>query len=93
MNAKSKHAELESIPGGYLPLSILWTAGETAARFHSEASARWYLRDHYAELAKARALALDCRRLYIHPERFDAVREEIAIAKAQARSGMMAAAA
>lgn len=88
-----KEAKLEPIPGGYYPLAILWTAGKSAARFHSEASARWYLRDHYDELAKARALAIDCRRLYIHPERFDQVRERIAVARAMVRGGVLPEAA
>lgn len=89
MNAKQKNTELESLPGGYLPLSTLWTAGKTAARFHSEASARWYLRDNYRELAQARALALDARRLYVHPERFDKERERLAVKRAQVRGGIV----
>jgi hypothetical protein len=84
-----KEQKLQALPGGFLPLSILWTAGKDPARFHSEASARWYLRDHYEDLAKAGALALDCRRLYIHPERFDQVREKIAVDRACARGGCL----
>lgn len=66
---------------GFVPLEVLWQ-GESPA-FHSEASARWALRQHRAALIEASALARLAGRLLVHRERFAKTIEAEAIRAAR----------
>ena len=85
--ARAKPQSPEPVGGrtldGFRPFSELWQ-GESP-RFPSEQSCRWFKRQHGRELAEAGALAFDRGSFQFHPERFDKVRERVALDAAKAR--------
>jgi hypothetical protein len=80
--ARRSKAEEDYAPilGGFIPLAALWD-GRTACGplFPSDLSARWFIRNNRAALLAAEALALYRGRMLIHPERFQAAAQRIAI--------------
>lgn len=69
----------------FKPLASLWTG--PGAPYPSEFSARWAVRKHREELARAQAMAVHRSRLMVHPVRFAQVLEQANIAAFVQRVG------
>ncbi|MBL8376562.1 MAG: hypothetical protein JNM79_01685 [Burkholderiales bacterium] len=79
-NRKPRKEALTLLPD-FKPASWLWEG--PSPMFPSEQSARWVLRQQRQALNDARALAMLCGRLLVHPQRFVAVIEASAIEAAR----------
>lgn len=75
--------KLAPVLGNFYPLPILWDDAsapkevEGAALFKSEASARWFVKKHRAELVKAEAVAIWTGRFIVHPGRVQQFAKEV----------------
>jgi hypothetical protein len=67
---------------GFLPFPVAWTPGE-AQIFASEASARWFMRNHKNELVQAEAIALHAGAWHFDPVKFAAVARAVALRRAR----------
>lgn len=68
--------------GGFTSPEVLWSEDGGSALFPSEVSALWFIRQHREELIAALAIARPLRHLVVHPQRFAAVWERIAVQRA-----------
>lgn len=73
----------QPVVGRYFHLAILWAGSYPGIRFPSEGAARWFIRRNREALVRRKALVLDAGRWLVNPERFVAVREEVAEARAE----------
>ena len=76
-----------TVMADFVPLESLWVG--TNPTYPSEFSARWELRKLRDQLAKAQAVAIHRGRLYIHPQRFAQVVEQVAISKFCGPNGLI----
>lgn len=71
--------------GDFFPLAALYAENATGAIFHSEQSARWFLRQNRTALAEAQAIAIHAGRMLVHPDRVRDVAVRVAINAAQVK--------
>ena len=75
--------QMPAILPGFKPLSVLYEGPQ--APYESAQAARWAVRRLQAELARAEAVAVHCRQLMVHPQRFSEVVSRDAITRFQKR--------
>lgn len=79
MEQKSSEA-YPPILGGFVAWQCLWDeSADGGALFPTEPAARWFIRKNRAALVQAGAIAIHCRRMYVHREKFETVARELAL--------------
>jgi hypothetical protein len=77
IKSKIKGAQATPFMADFVPMNTLWEGSN--APYPSKYSAQWAVRKLRDDLAAARAVALHCGALMVHPQRFAEVAEKAAI--------------